>query len=127
MQAACEVLIQQNFETILNNDEGSKFLLNLPMQYVKTICSSNSLNITDEMLLVKLFEKYLAHRDELPLLKEEDPSQDWSILNEEERKARTEAKSAADLEAKAKKDEEAKAKEDAYNALTPEQRYNRDW
>ena len=90
-------------------------MLNLPFDYIRNICDSNALSVSDEMSLVKLFDKYLTHRNGLPLLKEEDPSQDWSILNEEERKARDEAKATADQEATAKKDEEAKAKEDAYN------------
>ena len=109
------MLIEQNFDNILGSDEGTAFMLNLPIDYIRNICDSNALNISDEMLLVRLFEKYFSHRDGLPLLKEEDPSQDWSILNEEERKARDEAKATADTEASAKVEEVKKAKEDAYN------------
>jgi len=45
---ACENLLQQNLESILKSEEGSKFLLSLPFIYMKNICQSNKLNITDE-------------------------------------------------------------------------------
>lgn len=96
-------MIQQNFENILNSVEGTAFLLNLPFEQMRNICESNSLNITNEMLLVQLFEKYLNHREKLPLLPEEDPALDWSHLNADERKAREDAKAAADAEAATKK------------------------
>ena len=91
---ACEILLQQNFGTISKSEEGLQFMLNIPYKYMKSICQSNSLTISNESELVTLFEKYLNHRESLPILKEEDPSLDWSHLNEEERKAREEHKKA---------------------------------
>ena len=124
---ACENLLQQNMEKILEQEEGTKFLLNLPFTYMKSICSSNKLTIKDEKALVGLFEKYLAHRDSLPLLKEEDPSQDWTHLTQEEKDARTKAQEEKKAEeAKAKEDAE-KASQDAYNALDDLGKANADW
>ena len=83
--------------------------------------------IKDEKELCNLFEKYLKHRESLPPLKEEDPSQDWSHLTEEEkenRKKADEEKSAAD---NAKKEEEKKASDDAYAALDDLGKANADW
>jgi hypothetical protein len=71
---ACEELIQQSFSEIIKSEEGTKFLLGIPFSYMRSICCSNKLNIADEKDLIGLFEKYLAFRDNLPLLKEEDPS-----------------------------------------------------
>lgn len=96
-------------EKILGNEEETKFLLGLPFTYMQSLCSSNKLNISNEKSLVSLFEKYLAHRESLPLLKEEDPSQDWSNLTEEEKEARTKLQDE-------KKAEEEKAKEEADKA-----------
>lgn len=102
-------------------------MLNLPFEYIRNICDSNGLNISDEMLLVRLFDKYINHRDGLALLPEETKSLDWSLLKDEEKKAREEAKTLEGTEALARKEEQKKATEDAYNQLTPEQQYNRDW
>jgi hypothetical protein len=121
------MLIQQNFDEILSNDEGSKFLLNLPIDAFTSICDSNGLNITDEMILINMFEKYLDHRKELPLLKEEDPSLDWSILNEEERKKRDDDKDIADKLLNEEKEKAKKEKEDDYNKLEEHEKFNADW
>jgi hypothetical protein len=74
--------MRQNWDIISSSEEGSAFLLTLPHAYLKSICESDGLYITDERSLVTLFDKFLNHRNSLPLLKEEDPSQDWSHLNE---------------------------------------------
>jgi len=109
------------------SEEGSKFLMSLPFPYLKSICQSNKLQIKDENTLVGLFEKFLAHRESLPLLKEEDPSLDWSHLTEAEKENRE--KEQADKlaeEAKAREDEE-KAALDEYNAKDDLGKANADW
>jgi len=42
------------------------------------------------MIVVTLIEEYIKHRDTLPLLDEEKPVKDLSILTEEEKKKREE-------------------------------------
>jgi hypothetical protein len=85
------------------------------------------LNIHNENVLVQLFEKYLKHRETLPILPEEDPMNDTTHLTPEEVKARGEAKAAVQEEEKKQKEEETKAKEDAYNALDDLHKANKDW
>jgi len=92
-------------DNILKSDDGAKFLLGLPYQYLKNICGSNKLCISDEMDLVGLFEKYLKHRDTLPVLPEEDPSKDMTHLTEQEKEGRKKQAEDAKVE-KAKKEEE---------------------
>jgi hypothetical protein len=79
-------------ETILSSEEGTKFLLGLPVKEMISICESDKLIFTKpdhESLLVKLFEKYLKHRDTLTLLPEEDPSKNIDVhLSEIEREGR---------------------------------------
>ena len=91
------------------------------------MCSSNSLCISDEHQLVKLFEKFLQHRESLPLLEEDDPSKNLSNLTEEERKAREEAQAKQKEEEEKVKAEEEKKAEDEYKALVPLDRFNFDW
>lgn len=57
---------------------------------MRSICASNGLNIKDEYILVNLFERYLAHRDHLPKLPEEERKLDdfKDLLTPEEIKAR---------------------------------------
>lgn len=94
---------------------------------MRSICCSNKLNIADEKDLVGLFEKYLAHRDNLPLLKEEDPSLDWSHLTVAEKEGRQKAAEEKQAEEAKKQEEEKKAQDDAYNALDPLGKANADW
>jgi len=119
--------LQQNLDSILKSEEGSKFLLGLPFSYMKSICQSNKLCISDEKQLVGLFEKYLAHRESLPLLKEEDPANDWTHLTEEEKEGRKKAQEEKETAEKAAKDEEEKQKEADYNALDDLGKANADW
>jgi hypothetical protein len=60
-------------DKILETDESSAFLLSLPFKYLKSLCDSNKLNISNEKVLLELFEKYLKFREPLPLLPEEIP------------------------------------------------------
>ena len=108
-------------------EEGNDFLLCIPYNYLKSLCSSNQLCISDEKELVTLFERYLEHREGLPLLPEEDPSKDWSHLTPEEKEAREKiAKEKADEEAKTKEADET-AKKTAYDALNDLEKFNFDW
>lgn len=77
---ACEILIRQNFKSILQSEKGLEFIMSLPFQYIKNICESNQLTIDNENDLVRLLEKYLNHRKDLPLLDEEKPKIDEEFL-----------------------------------------------
>ena len=101
--------------------------MNLPYKYLKSLCGSNKLCVKNERSLLTLFEQYLKHRDNLPLLPEEDPSKDWSNLNEEERKNREEKKKLAEEEEKKAHDEEEAKKKAEYDALDPQAKNNADW
>ncbi len=41
--------------------------------------------MSNEKFVVDLIESYLKHWETLPLLSEEDPKNDWSLLTEEEK------------------------------------------
>ena len=58
--------------------------------------------------MLGLFERYLKLREKLPLLPEEDPSQDWTHLTAEEKEGRNKLKEEKDVAAKAAKEEEEK-------------------
>lgn len=102
-------------------------MLNLPFSNFRNVCDSNGLNITDEMMLISLFEKYLDHRESLPILPEEDPKRDWSILTEEELKKRNDDKEIADKAKNDEKEAKVKAKEEEYNKLEEHEKFNADW
>jgi hypothetical protein len=112
---ACEQLMQQNFDQIVHSEEGRAFLLNLPFTYIRSLCESNSLNIKDEYALVDLFERYLAHRDELEPIAEEKPDikKFESMLKKEELDNR-------EKEGKEKQDKLDKEKEDADKKIEDE-------
>lgn len=84
-------------------------MLDLPFEYVKNIFSSDDLAVSNEHDLVDVINKYLAHREKLPLLPEEDPSLDWSMLNEAEKENRQKAKEEETKVQEAKVAEETKA------------------
>ncbi len=46
--------------------------------------------MSNEKFVVDLVESYLKHWEALPLLHEEDPKNDWSLLTDEERAKWTE-------------------------------------
>ena len=104
MQKACEKILQKNIDKILSEEKGTQFMLNLPFKNMCSLCDANDLCVKSERSLLDLFEKYLKHRDTLPLLPEEDPSKNWDHLTAEEKENRNklkeeEAKVAADKEA----------------------------
>lgn len=124
---ACETLISKNINMIIKDENFYRHILDLPFDSVKNIFSSDDLAISNENDLVELIIKYLAHRDKLPLLKDEDPALDWSMLTEAEIEGRKKAQEEESKATEAKKAEEAKAKEDAYNALDDLGKANADW
>lgn len=62
----------------------------LPADNFTSLCSADNLYIENENIVVSLIEDYLKHREGLPLLAEELPKKDYSILTEEEKKKREE-------------------------------------
>jgi hypothetical protein len=112
---------------IVKDENFYRHLLDLPFNYVKNIFSSDDLAVSNEHDLVDLIEKYLAHRDKLPILPEEDPSLDWSHLTEAEKENRIKAKEEEKKAEEAKVAEEEKAELDKYNALDPLGKLNADW
>jgi hypothetical protein len=111
----------------LKDENFYRHILDAPFENVKNIFSSDDLAISNEYDLVSLIEKYLAHRDKLPLLAAENPSLDWSMLTEAEKEARQKAKEEEEKAGEAKKAEETKAADDAYNALDELGKINADW
>lgn len=91
--------------------------MNLPCDSFKELCQADSLYIEHEKAVVSLIERYLKHREGLPLLDEENPMKDWTHLTEEEKKKRQEEDTKKGEEAKKAKDEEEKKETDKFNAL----------
>lgn len=85
---SCETLISKNINMILKDENFNRHMLDLPFDYVKNIFASDDLAVSNEHDLVELISKYLNHRDKLPLLPEEDPSLDWSMLTDAEKEGR---------------------------------------
>ena len=104
-----------NFAEI--KEKGIDFLMDLPVDSFKELCSADNLYIEQEKIVVDLIERYLKHREGLPLLDEENPMKDWSNLTEEERKKRQEEEGKKAEEAKKAKEEEEKKEADKFNAL----------
>jgi hypothetical protein len=98
-----------------------KFLLKLPWMNLKAILDDNKLNIKEERILINLLEKFLDHRKDLPIPKEDDPKLKTDNLTQAELDARALLKEEeqktkdADAEAKKTADEAARA------ALTTDQ------
>jgi hypothetical protein len=124
---ACETLICKNINMILKDENFYRHILDMPFNYVKNIFSSDELSVSNEHDLVSLIEKYLIHRDKLPVLPEEDPSLDWSHLTETEKEGRQKTKEEEQKVNETKAAEEAKAGDDAYNALDELGKLNADW
>ena len=80
--------ILTNFENTIA--EQTTALKDLPAKEFTQLCHAGALKVSDQTQIVQLVETYLNHRKHLPLLDEENPLKDWSILTEDEKKARTE-------------------------------------
>lgn len=92
--------------------------MSLPFDKMYSLCSKSSLCVTDEGELVTLFTKYLAHRDALPLLAEEDPMRDWELngMNMDAKHAELIRKVLLPEEMTKKLEEKKKEEEDAKTA-----------
>jgi len=84
----CETFIDKHIDEILSTEDGTNFLLNLPIKYFMSLCKSDALNIHSENTLIEFIQKYLKHRDELPKLPEEEVQLDLSLLTDAEKEAR---------------------------------------
>ena len=117
MIKACEDLIVMNLTKISQSEQGSNFLKDLPAVNFTSLCSADNLYIEHENIVVHLIEDYLKHREGLPLLEEELPKKDYSILTEEEKKKREEEENKKQEEEKKKSDEEEKKQADEFAKL----------
>ena len=92
----CETLITDNFDKYTSEGSGKipNFLKRIPFDRLKSLLSKDSLKVTKEKFVIDLIEAYLQHRDALPVLEDEDPMNDWTILNAEEREKREEDQKA---------------------------------
>ena len=117
MIKACEDLIVLNLAKITESEHGSDFLKDLPAENFTSLCGADNLYIENEKIVVHLIEDYLKHREALPLLEEEMPKKDYSILTEEEKKKREEEEKKKQEEEKKKSDEEEKKQADEFAKL----------
>lgn len=102
-------------------------MLELPFKALEEFAKNDKLELTNEMDLLKLFERYLKIREKLPLLPDEDPANDWSNLTPEEKEGRNKLKEEKATLAKTAKEEEEKTAQAAYDALDPMGKINADW
>lgn len=118
IKQACENIIVVHFNEICKDHEkGLQFLMDLPIEAFRSFCQADRLYITDEKVVVDLIQDYLKHRDDLPLLDEDNPMKNWSNLTEEEKKKREEEEAKAKEEEKKKHEEEEKKQADEYAKL----------
>jgi hypothetical protein len=93
----------------------------LPAKELLSILESDDLKVTEESIVVKVVEGYIALREPIrPLLEEEDPAFDPKVvaqLTEEEKKAREDARASKVAEAKAAADEAAAKEAEEVDAL----------
>ena len=62
----------------------------MPFDEFYDLVSGDDLNVSEEINVVKVITRYLAHKGTFPPLPEEDPLQEVSNLTEEEKKNREE-------------------------------------
>eukprot|EP00347_Sterkiella_histriomuscorum_P004984 403358342 len=119
IQKACEALIVMNFSDITQKSDGkgTDFLKELPVDSFKSLCGADNLYIQEEKIVVDLIEAYMKHRENLPLLDEENPLKDWSNLTQEEKDKRLVEETKKKEEEKKKHDEEEKKQADEFAKL----------
>ena len=49
----CETFIDKHIDEILSTEDGTNFLLNLPIKYFMSLCKSDALNIHNEYSLIE--------------------------------------------------------------------------
>lgn len=88
----CEQKILENFDALCKEGvlQIPQILRDIPFKVLKSLLQNDGLRVSNEKFVVDLVESYLKHREALPLLPEEDPKNDWSLLTDEERAKRTE-------------------------------------
>ena len=115
---ACEKLIVADFKAIQGTRDGTHFLNKLPYEYFHSICDSDDLGVDDEQTVLSAVEAYIAHRNLIqPVLDEEDPSKDMTFLTEEERARREEEQKRTEEEAKGRAAEEEQKRQEALAQL----------
>ncbi|CDW80143.1 e3 ubiquitin-protein ligase hectd1 [Stylonychia lemnae] len=114
LQKSREMLVNQ-FEAIAETKNGTEFLNDLPFQMFLDLIEDPELNVTEEIQVVRAIDRYLNHRRALP--PSPDDEEDWSQLNDEEKKHREEQKQKAAEEKKTKDEEEQKARDSKFSAL----------
>jgi hypothetical protein len=57
--AACEIIILEQLNQIMETEKGSKFIINLPISQMTQLCQHNNLNVSSEFSLSKIIESYL--------------------------------------------------------------------
>lgn len=92
----------------MSTEDGTNFLLNLPIKYFMSLCKSDALNIHSENTLIEFIQKYLKHRDGLPKLPEEEVRLDLSLLTDAEKEAREKLKNDKIVEETKVREEEKK-------------------
>jgi len=106
-----------NFAEIAQKDKGTEFLKELPFDQFRSLCAADNLYIEEEKIVVDLIEGYLKHRENLPLLDEENPLKDWSNLTQAEKDKRLEEEAKHKEEEKKQKDEEEKKENEEFAKL----------
>ena len=89
--------------------------------------SSDGLKVSSEKFVVDFVESYLKHWESLPLLPEEDPKNDWTLLTEEEKAKRNEIRNKQKEEEKKLSDAAAAQALAAFNALVPLKKIQKTW
>jgi len=117
LQRQCEDHLVMHFTEISGQDKGMQFLMDLPENAFRSLCSADNLYITDEQIVVDLIVKYLKYRDDLPILDEDNPMKNWTNLTEEEKKKREEEEAKQKEEEKKKHEEEEKKEADEFAKL----------
>ena len=104
-----------------------QFLVKVPYKYILALCASTNLCLSNEKALADMIEKYLIHREGLPLLEEEDPSRDWSHLTEEEKVGRRLQEQKKLEDANAEILNKSREEKRIYNYSDKYERFNIDW
>jgi hypothetical protein len=127
IKKACEDILVVNFSEISKDEKGLQFLRDLPAEAFMSICAADNLYIQDEKLVVDLIVDYLKHREELPILDEDNPMKDWSNLTEDEKKKREEEEKKKDEEEAKKRAEEEKKDADDFAKLNELEKLQTTW
>lgn len=73
MKLKSKELIVKEFDEIAKSQQGAEFLNKLPFDEFYELVNSDNLNVTEEINVVKIINKYLTHKATFPPLPQEDP------------------------------------------------------